>query len=141
MLNPHAIMLLLKQETIINTRSILSNVTIQISSEPVLTMPKSLGKQLGVRKGERVSVQVRNGTLRIRKNGQRKLSLRARSSKKPHTCRVASMMDWAGIIKSKSGKVIDFEEMTNHHGYEQLEGKAWAQEFLKSSTQTKRSDG
>ena len=101
------------------TQSLVSDVTIQISSEPVLTMPRSLSKQLGVRKGERVSVQVRNGTLRVRKNGQRKSPVRTRTE--PRGRRAASMLDWAGIIESKSGKTINVEEYTAHHGYEQFE--------------------
>lgn len=57
------------------TQTTLSEVTIQISSKPVLTMPKSLSAQLGVRQGDKVSVQVYNGTLRVRKNGHRKTVL------------------------------------------------------------------
>ena len=103
------------------TQPRVSDLTIQISSEPVLTMPRSLSKQLGVRKGERVSVQVRNGTLRVRKNGQRKSPIRSRSQNARSTRRTATLMDWVGSIKSKSGKTINVEEYTAHHGYEQLE--------------------
>jgi antitoxin component of MazEF toxin-antitoxin module len=101
------------------TQSQVSDVTIQISSKPVLTMPRSLSRQLGVRQGEQVSVQVRNGALRVRKNGQRKSSIRSRNE--PRGRRVANILDWAGTIESKSGKTINVEEYTAHHGYEQFE--------------------
>ena len=103
------------------TQSLVSDVTIQVSSEPVLTLPKQLSKQLGVRKGDQVSVQVRNGTLRIRKNGQRRLPMHARPRQSPRKRRTSSLMDWVGSIKSKSGKTICVEDYMTHHGYEQLE--------------------
>lgn len=84
-------------------------------------MPRSLGTQLGVRQGDRVSVQVHKGTLRVRKNGHRKTLVRSRTREERRSHRVTSIMDWAGIIKSKSGKTIIVEEYTAHHGYEQFE--------------------
>jgi len=103
------------------TDSSLSDVTIQISTEPVLTMPRTLGTQLGVRKGQRVSIQVRNGMLRIRKHSARKSPDGSRRRLEPHQKRTAKLMDWAGYIQGKSGKVINVEELMSHHGYEQLE--------------------
>ena len=103
------------------TQPRVSDLTIQISSEPVLTMPRSLSQQLGVRKGERVSVQVRNGTLRVRKNGRRKSPVPSRSQNARRTRRTANLMDWVGSIKSKSGETIYVEDYMTHHGYEQFE--------------------
>ncbi len=110
------------------TQARVSDVTIQISSKPVLTMPRSLSRQLGVRQGEQVSVQVRNGALRVRKNGQRKSPVRSRSPHK-RTRRTTTIMDIVGVISSKPGAPkINVEELMSHHGYEQIEhkaGKAW----------------
>lgn len=104
------------------TQSLVSDVTIQVSDKPVLTLPKLLSKQLGVRKGEQVSVQVRNGTLRIRKNGQRKSPLQARSRQVTRKRRTASLMDLVGAIPAKPGAPkVNVEELMSHHGYEQLE--------------------
>jgi antitoxin component of MazEF toxin-antitoxin module len=103
------------------TESVLPDVTIQISSEPVLTVPRTLGTQLGVRKGQRVSIQVRNGTLRIRKHTTRQSPNGSRQRLAPRAKRTAKLMDWAGYIQGKSGKVINVEELMSHHGYEQLE--------------------
>ncbi len=102
------------------TQSILSDVTIQVSSKPVLTMPELLRKQLGVRKGEKVSVQVRKGTLRVRRNGKRKLLAQPRNERRSR--RTAKITDLIGAISVKPGAPqINFEEQFSHHGYEQLE--------------------
>lgn len=99
----------------------MDQVTIQVSSRPILRVPQALVKQLGVRQGEQVSVQVRNGMLRIRKNGRRKLS--SRSHLDPGK-RTTTFMDLVGIVSSKPGSPkIDIETLMSHHGYEQLEGK------------------
>ncbi len=102
----------------------MKSVTIQISSKPVLTLPKPLSKQLGVREGEKVGVQVRNGGLQIRRNGHKRpperKSTRNGLRTRPH--RVTKLTDLIGAIPGKPGEPkIDFEELMSHHGYEQLE--------------------
>ncbi|MDE3089414.1 MAG: hypothetical protein KGJ80_08515 [Chloroflexota bacterium] len=111
------------------TQSQVSDVTIQISSKPVLTMPRSLSRQLGVRQGEQVSVQVRNGTLRVRKNGQRKAPVRMNLHSGRRARRTAKLTDLIGAIPAKPGAPkVNIEELMSHHGYDQIEhkaGKAW----------------
>ena len=102
------------------TQTILSDVTIQVSTKPVLTLPESLRKQLGVRKGEKVSVQVRKGTLRVRKNGKRKLLARSHIERQPR--RTAKITDLIGVIPAKPGAPpVKLEEQFSHHGYEEYE--------------------
>jgi len=103
------------------TPTIHAELTIQVSAKPVLSIPKSLSARLGVRAGEKVSVQVRGGVLRVRKNGQRKPPARAHLHNKSRVRRTGSIMNLAGIIKGKPGTTINVEEYTNHHGYEQFE--------------------
>ncbi|MBI5652189.1 MAG: hypothetical protein HZC40_17370 [Chloroflexi bacterium] len=104
------------------TQSRVSDVTIQISSEPILTVPKSIGKELGVRTGQHVSVDVRVGMIYVRKNRKRRSTIQARPNGKPRARRVSTFANLAGAIPAKPGAPqINIEEMMSHHGYEQLE--------------------
>ncbi len=105
------------------TQSVVSDVTVQVSSEPVLTLPRQLSRELGLRSGQKVSVRVRNGVLKIHKNGKRTTRGRPSNGTRKRKRRDAKLMDWAGAIKSKSEQVIQIEDFMEHHGYEQLEGK------------------
>ncbi len=105
------------------TQSIVSDVTVQVSSEPVLTLPKQLSRELGLRAGQKVNVRVRNGALKFHKNGKRVTRVRTLNGTRKRKRRDAKLMDWAGVIKSKSGQVIQIEDFMKQHGYEQLEGK------------------
>ncbi len=101
------------------TQSELSDVTVQVSNEPVLTLPRKLSRELGLRSGQKVSVRVRNGALKIHKNGKRTLRVRARPKR---TRRVAKLTDLIGAIPAKPGAPkINIEELMSHHGYEQFE--------------------
>lgn len=100
----------------------MENVTIQVSAKPVLTVPASLVKRLGVRKGQHVSVDVRAGTIRVRKNGKRNLPALTRSRRKLPARRISTFADLAGVIPAKPGAPkVNIEELMSHHGYEQLE--------------------
>jgi len=105
------------------TQSVISDVTVRISNEPVLTLPKQLSRELGLRSGQKVNVRVRNGALKIHKNGKRMTRSRPLNGTRRRKRRDAKLADWAGAIKSKSGQVIQIEDFMKHHGYEQLEGK------------------
>ncbi|MBI4673120.1 MAG: AbrB/MazE/SpoVT family DNA-binding domain-containing protein [Chloroflexi bacterium] len=105
------------------TQSVVSDVTVQVSSEPVLTLPRQLSRELGLRSGQRVSVRVRNGALKIRKNGKRATRSRPQNGAPKRKRQNSNLMDWAGSIKSKTGRVIHIEDYMKHHGYEQFEGK------------------
>lgn len=117
-------MLQFRREVIaMKTQSVVSNVTVQVSSEPVLTLPRQLSRELGLRSGQRVSVRVRNGALKFRKNGKPVTRSRPLNGTRRRKRRDAKLADWAGVIKNKSGQVIQIEDYMKHHGYEQLEGK------------------
>lgn len=99
------------------TQSVVSDVTVQVSSEPVLTLPRQLSRELGLRSGQKVSVRVRNGTLKIRKNGKRVTRVRPKRIR-----HVAKLTDLIGAIPAKPGAPkINIEELMSHHGYEQFE--------------------
>jgi len=101
------------------TQSVISDITVRISNEPVLTLPKQLSRELGLRSGQKVNVRVRNGALKIHKNGKRVTRARTRPKR---ARRVAKLTDLIGAIPTKPGAPkINIEELMSHHGYEQFE--------------------
>ena len=111
-----------REVTAMKTQSLVSDVTVRVSSEPILTLPKQVSRELGVRAGQKVSVRVRNGALRIRKNGKSVTRSRTRVKR---TRRIAKLTDIVGAIPVKPGAPkINIEELMSHHGYEQFERPA-----------------
>jgi hypothetical protein len=86
-------------------------LTIQFSPKEELILPRSLGLALGLREGERVDVQPRDGFLWFRR-------LPAKLAARPLT-------DLANIITtSLPVGSVDIEMTMDKHGYEQIDGRA-----------------
>jgi len=104
------------------TQSIVSDVTVQISSEPVLTLPRQLSRELGLRSGQKVSVRVRGGALTFRKNGKKATRARLQNRAPKRERRTSTFMDLVGKIPVKpNAPIVEIEELMSHHGYEQFE--------------------
>jgi len=86
-------------------------LTIQFSPKEELILPRSLGLALGLREGERMDVQPRDGFLWFRR-------LPAKPTTRPLT-------DLANIITtSLPVGSVDIEMIMDKHGYEQIDGRA-----------------
>ncbi len=86
----------------------MGTIEIKFSKKPLLVLPESLGRALGLREGDRVEVQRQDRTLQL-----------SRRTQSQHT---GSLTDLARIITStRPVGSVDIEALMDKHGYEQID--------------------